>query len=298
MPGRFMSALLLLLPVWAAAGPITFNTALPVAAGQWLIREQYVQRHRDDESTVPNRDVHVGVLGNLLAYGFSGKLTLFAMVPGFLHKGLEATTPMGRVRRTDAGIGDTTVFARYTLVQHDFPGASFRVAPLAGFIAPTGSSDERDRFGRLPRPFQNGTGAWGGLAGTVATYQRLDWEVDADVTYRGTGTHEGFRAGPVTQIDGSFQYRLWPRKLAARGVPSFFYAVLETNLVHTGRDRMNGSSVADTGGTQWFITPGLQYVTEHYVLEIAVQLPLVQVMNGHALRDDYIFHVGFRTHFQ
>ncbi len=101
----------------------------------------------------------------------------------------------------------------------------------------------------------------------------------------------------MSQLDGSFQYRLWPRRLGA-GVPRFLYGVLETNLVHTDRDHLNGLGDANSGGTQWFVSPGLQFVTMNYVLEAAVQLPIMQDMNGHALRDRYIFHIGFRTHFQ
>jgi len=286
-----------LFPALVWAGPITFNTALPVAKGQVLIREQYIQRFRRDDTGVPNRNVHVDALGNVLAYGVNSKLTLFAVAPWFLGKTLEATTPMGRVHRSDAGIGDTKLFARYTLFQDNGLGTSFRIAPIAGIIAPTGSSDQADRFGRLPRPFQNGSGAWGGLGGVIATYQTLAWEVDADATYQSTGSHDGYQAGAVTQADVSFQYRLWPRQLG-RGVPAFFYGVLETNLIHTGRDQINRVNVANTGGTQWFISPGLQYVSVNYVLETAVQIPIAQDMNGSALRDDYIFHIGFRTHFQ
>lgn len=287
----------LLLPALAWAGPITFNTALPVAQGQLLIREQYIQRFRRDDTSVPNRNVHIDALGNVLAYGVDSKLTVFAVAPWFLDKTLQATTPMGRIRRSDAGIGDTRLFARYTVLQDDGLGRSFRIAPIAGVVVPTGSSDNVDRFGRLPRPFQNGSGAWGGLGGVIATYQTLAWEVDADATYQATGTHDGYHAGPVTRADASFQYRLWPRQLRG-GVPAFFYGVLETNLIHSGHDQMHGGDVANTGGTQWFISPGLQYVAVNYVLETAVQVPIVQDMNGHALRDDYIFHVGFRTHFQ
>ncbi len=294
---RLAGLMACLLPALAAAAPITFNTALPVAKGQWLLREQYIQRYRYDDTAGSGRNVHIGILGNVLAYGVTSKLSLFAVAPWYLDKTLNATTPMGRMQLTASGIGDTQLFARYTLFQHDAAGRSFRIAPLAGVIAPTGSSHTVDRFGRLPRPFQNGTGAWGGLAGVIATYQTLAWEFDADATYQASGTHDGYRAGAITQLDGSFQYRLWPRQLGP-GIPGFLYGVLETNIVHTGRDRMNGLDVPDSGGTQWFVSPGLQLVTMNYVLETAVQIPIAQDMNGHALHDRYIFHIGFRTHFQ
>jgi len=286
-----------LLPAVAWAAPITFNTALPVSTGQWLIREQYMQMQMDDATAVPDLNVHVDALVNVVAYGVNDRLALFAMAPWYLDKTLQVTTPMGRVDRSDAGIGDTQLFARYTFIQHDAPGRALRVAALAGVIAPTGSSDKADRYGLLPRSFQNGTGAWGGLGGVVATYQTLNWEADADATYQATGAHDGYRAGPVSEIDGSFQYRLWPRRLGS-GVPGFLYSVLETNLIRTGHDRMNGMDVADSGGTQWFVSPGLQFVTMNYVLETAVQLPIMQSMSDHALRDRYILHIGFRAHFQ
>ncbi|KZC16733.1 hypothetical protein RHOFW510R12_01730 [Rhodanobacter sp. FW510-R12] len=294
---RLAGLMACLLPALAAAGPITFNTALPVAKGQWLMREQYIQLYRSDDTAGPGLDVHAGVLGNVLAYGVTSRLTLFAMAPWYLNKTLNAATPMGRMRLTASGIGDTQLFARYTLFQLDAPGRSFRIAPLAGVIAPTGSSHTVDRFGPLPRPFQNGTGAWGGLAGVVATYQTLAWEFDAGATYQATGTHDGYQAGAVSQLDGSFQYRLWPSRLGA-GVPRFLYGVLETNLIRTDRDRTDGLDVPDSGGTQWFVSPGLQFVTMNYILETAVQIPIAQDMNGHALRDRYIFHIGFRAHFQ
>ncbi|MDE2154282.1 MAG: transporter [Xanthomonadaceae bacterium] len=285
-----------LLPALAAASSITFNTALPVAQGQWLLREQYIQRYRHDDVAGSGSNVHIGVLGNVLAYGATSKLTLFAVAPWYLDKTLDATAPMGRVQRTGSGIGDTGLFARYTVFEDDGAGTSLRVAPIVGVVAPTGNSHTADRFGRLPRPFRNGTGAWGGLAGVVTTYQTLAWEFDADATYQATGTHDGYRAGAVSQADGSIQYRLWPRRLGA-GVPGFLYGVLETNLVRTGHDRLNGLDAPDSGGTQWFVSPGLQFVTMNYVLEASVQLPVMQDMNGHALRDRYIFHIGFRTHF-
>lgn len=286
-----------LLPAMASAAPITFNTALPVSTGQWLIREQYMQLLMNDATTVPDLNVHADAFVNVVAYGVNDRLALFAMAPWYLDKTLRVTTPMGRVNRSDAGIGDTQLIARYTFLQHDAPGQTFRVAALAGVIAPTGSSNKADRYGPLPRPFQNGTGAWGGLGGVVATYQTLNWEADADATYQATGIHDGYRTGPVSEIDGSFQYRLWPRRLGS-GVPGFLYSVLETNLTRTGHDRMNGMDVAESGGTQWFVSPGLQFVTMNYVLETAVQLPIMQSMSDHALRDRYILHIGFRAHFQ
>lgn len=280
----------------ALAAPVTFNTALPVATEEWIWREKAVVRERTDDTEQPGREVNVNALANVLGYGINERLTLFGVLPYFERKELTLSTPAGPVRRQTDGIGDLTAFARYTAYQWDGAGKTFRVAPFAGIIAPTGDDKDGDDLGRLPRPLQAGTGAWGGLGGIVATYQTLEWQTDIQLAHSATGESGGFQAGEESRLDLSFQYRLLPRELGS-GVPGFLYAVLESNLVHAGRDEFNGSAVVDSGGTQWFLTPGLQYVTRRWILEAAVQLPVEQNMNGNALRDDYIVHAGFRINF-
>jgi len=289
-----LSLLLAAARAWAA--PVTFNTALPVAKGNWVWREQLVARGRDDDTAFPDREARVLALSSVLGYGLSERFTLFGVLPYFGEKELRLSTGDGRITRGTAGPGDATLLVRYTAFQWNGQGRTLRVAPLAGVIAPTGDDGDRDRLGRLPRPLQPGAGSWGGLAGVVATYQTLGWQVDGQLAYRRQGTNEGFRPSTESHLDLSFQYRLLPRELGG-GVPGFLYGVIESNLVHTDSDRLNGADLADTGGTQWFLTPGLQYVTRRWVLEAAVQLPVQQNMHAGALRDNYIAHVGFRVNF-
>ena len=92
--------------------------------------------------------------------------------------------------------------------------------------APTGTDDETDSLGRLPIPLQSGTGAWDGFAGFVATYQTLDFQIDAQLSAQRNGEANNFEAGDTTQADVSFQYRLLPNTLSA-DTKSFLYGVLE-----------------------------------------------------------------------
>ena len=94
----------------------------------------------------------------------------------------------------------------------------------------------------------------------------------------------------------SFQYRIWPRTLGS-GVPAFFYGVLENNLIYAGKNEVGGITNQNTGGTTWFLAPGIQYVTRRIVLEAIVQLPVVQDLNGTALENDYSVRGGFRVNF-
>lgn len=281
-------SLLILLCTPALAAPLTSNTALPVAKGEFVAREQILvrERERPDDATV-----EVNVLISVLGYGVTPDLAVFGVLP-LLDKTL--TPPTGPKRSTE-GQGDLTLFGRYTLWREDMPGRTARIAALGGVIAPTGDDDDRDNQGRLPRPFQNGTGAWGGLAGIVATWQTLDYQLDGQLVYRGFGSDEAYRPGDVYRFDISLQYRLWPKTLT-RGTPGFLYALIEANVIQLDRDVLSGARL-DTGGTQWFLTPGIQYVTKRWIVEGGVQLPVEQDRNGNAFADEYIARVGLRFNF-
>ena len=281
----------------AQAAPNTFNTALPVAQGQYLWREQLVLRERSDDGPL-DREVSVQALGSVLGYGVTSKFAVFGMVPYFFNKELDVTTPMGRVERDTAGFGDISLFGRYTLYKKDFTGSTFRVAPVFGLTAPTGDDNDRDRFGELPRPLQAGDGAWDVFGGAVVTYQTLQYQVDGQLLYRENGRHDGFARGDETRFDASLQYRIWPRSMkGVPGTPGFVYALLESNLIHRERDDVGSGTDANSGGTQWLLAPGLQYVSRGWIVEGTVQLPVAEDPRGDAIEDDYIVRVGFRRNF-
>lgn len=280
----------------AWAGPITFNTALPVAKGQAILRAQAVVVRATGDPSPMDRSLTAVSAPAVLAYGATARLALFAVVPFVVHKSLDVTTPMGRANRSATGIGDVSFFGRYTLVQVDEPGETFRVAPFAGFKAPTGQDDESDELGRLPRPLQPGSGSWDAFLGSTLTWQTLACELDADAGYRFNTKDDGFEFGDQAFADASFQYRIWPLELGP-GVPEFLYAVLESNLEWQAKDRVGGQADPDSGGWLWFIDLGIQFVTKRYIVEAVVQLPAVRELNGDALETDYQVRAGLRWNF-
>ena len=278
---------------WGA--PVTFNTALPVGGGEFVARGMVVVSQPGEDPGASDRDLSTKSLVTVLGYGVTHKLAVFGVLP-YVDKKLDLTEAGGRISRSASGVGDASVFARYTLVQHDQPGRTFRIAPFAGVKAPTGDDDNRDTFGRLPPSVQSGSGAWDVFGGIVATYQTFALQADGQVSYRVKNKANGFDPGDELRLDGSLQYRLWPRQLGG-GVPSFLYGVLETNLVHRDRNEMNGNEDANSGDTTVFLSPGLQYVTKRWIVEGAVQLPVVQNLRGTALENDYVVRAGVRFNF-
>jgi hypothetical protein len=285
-----------LAPGMVQAGAQTFNTALPVAEGNFVFREQFLYRGASDDPSLADRDLSVSGAISVLGYGVTSDLTLFGALP-YLDKELTLDGPGGqRLERGSHGIGDARLFARYTLFHDDAPGRTFRIAPFFGVETPTGDDHAADRFGRLPPPLQSGSGSWDPFGGLVLTYQTLDYELDAQLAYQANTEANGFAFGDVTRLDGAVQYRLWPRQLGG-GVPGFLYGVLESNLIHRDNNEFDGKGDANSGGTQLFLSPGLQYVTRRWVVEGIVQLPVVQDLNGTALEDDVIVRAGFRVNF-
>ena len=283
---------------WAAAAraaPESFNTALPVAEGEFVFREQFILDQSGDDPSGADRDRTAWVLVSVLGYGATSDLALFGVVP-YVDRSLDITQGSARRTRSASGLGDISLFGRYTVFRRDWPGRTLRVAPFAGLELPTGDDDETDSFGRLPASVQPGSGSWDPFGGLVLSYQTLDFEVDAQASYRANTKANDFEFGDVARLDGALQYRLWPRELGS-GVPGFLYGVLEANLIHRDKDQVSGTNDPDSGGLSLFILPGLQYVTKRWIVETGVQIPVVQDLNGSALEKDYIFRAGFRLNF-
>ena len=113
------------------AGPITFNSALPVAKGEFILRGQAILTRSSDDPSSMDRDLRVLAVPWVLAYGVKRDLALFGILP-YLDKTMDTTTSSGRVSRGDSGLGDSTFLARYTVLSVDRLGDTRRLAPLRG----------------------------------------------------------------------------------------------------------------------------------------------------------------------
>ncbi len=276
-----------------SAAPITFNTALPVAEGEGIFRVQARLISSTKDPGPMDRELTVGVFPFVLAYGVTENLALFGIVP-VLDKEIKIKA-MG-VTRSTAGMGDVTLLARFTAWKRDRPGKTVRIAPFIGVEAPTGDDAQKDSLGTLPQPLQLGSGSWDYTIGAVLTWQTLKRQIDASASYKINTEANDFEIGDEARLEVSWQQRVWPKTLGS-GVPAFIYAVLESNLIHNRPNRIGGAKDPDSGGTSWFLAPGIQYVTRRTVLEAAVQLPVIQDLNGNALENDFTGILSFRINF-
>ncbi len=279
-----------------SAAPQTFNTALPVARGEFVFREQLMSGEAADAESAAKRALTVHGAVSALGFGVTPRVAIFGVMP-YLDKSLELTLPGGRrVTRATRGLADTTVFARYTAFRDDAQGRTFRVAPFLGIELPTGADDARDAIGRLPASLQLGSGSRDVLGGVVVTYQTLDYQTDVQLSYKANSEANAFEAGDELRFDASLQYRLWPRELE-EGLPGFLYGVIETNFSDQGQSRIGGAEDSGSGRRLWQLSPGLQYVTRRWVVEGIVQVPVSQEVNGAGMEQESTLRVGFRFNF-
>ncbi|MBI2384661.1 MAG: transporter [Elusimicrobia bacterium] len=276
------------------AAPISFNTALPVHEGGLLFRGLGVWMNMHDDPSPMGREMDVAAVASVLVYGAGSKLALMGVFP-YMDKRL-AIKSTGVVRRA-SGLGDILTVGRYEIFARSGPGQTTRGAVLAGVKWPSGRNAETDALGVLPPSVQLGSGSYDPILGTVWTGQWLAFQVDTDVSYRRNTKADDFKFGDALEQNISVQYRLWPRVLEAEGLPSYLYGVLEANNIYSAKNEAGGVTDGDSGGYQLFLTPGLQWVAKRAVVEVAAQLPVVQSLNGTALRTDYRLLGGFRLWF-
>lgn len=296
---RWPLALLILavcgVPRVLVAAPVTFNTALPVSQGEALLRGQAKYLRATDDPGPLDRKLTVKAVPLVAAWGATSRWTLFAVVP-WLDKRLRTNSAQGRVSRAANGWGDLTAIARYTAYAQDAPGRTLRVAPFAGIEAPTGSDDERDGLGVLPRPLQPGSGSWNPLFGVVLTDQSLDREWGADASYQFNNEADGFGFGDEARLNVSYHARIGSAGPAG-GIPHFIYAGLEGNLIWQDKNRSGSTDDPDSGGTTLYLVPVLQYVTMRTVTGAAMQFPVLQNLNGDALEGGSIATLSLRVNF-
>lgn len=274
----------------ASYAQVTTNTALQIGKGQGVVRLQ----GRLQRATAPGQRLYVTAFPVVGAYGLTPNLTVFGILP-VVNKRLRVYTPGGSRIRGTRGVADVRAFARYTIYRRDGAGTMLRFAPFAGVEGPTGRSTQTDDLGRLPRPLQLGSSSVDPFGGLIFTWHQLNWQFDATASYERNTTADNFQFGDIARVDAVVKRRLLPTDLS--GATWFLFGNLETSLIHEGQHERAGGPVTDSGGTTWFVTPAVQYVTRRIVVDAAVQVPAVQDMNGDALEDDIIIILSTRFNF-
>jgi hypothetical protein len=277
--------------------PATFITALPVSQDQVVVRFTSFPELSMDDPTTLNRELGKVEFPTTLLYGATSTLAL-ALEPEQEFSFVSENTAAGRLSRSASGFADTLFFARYTLVDIDWPRNTLRLAPLAGAYLPTGYYNKSDFLGRLPSYMQSGSGSVDPFFGLTAAWYNPLYGFSWDATYRyNPPASSGFRLGDEARTDGSLEWRVWPWTLPATYVPNELWGELETNLIWDSRSQVGQASDLSTGGLTWVWWIGLQYPTIYWELGAEVGVPVVQNLYGHGRLGKTILFVIFYEYY-
>lgn len=186
------------------------------------------------------------------------------------------------------GFGDVELSGKWRFFRQVGPWFDRHAAIEVGLKLPTGDSGDLDP--QLPLPFAHrltpGSGSTDAFVDLV--YQqgqrRFVWGGDLLYRYRGEG-EDDYRFGDVLKLSFDVEYVAFPRAYTKPGNEVF--VLLEGAFVHRSDDAFGGRDVG-TGGNEFLLAPGIQYIaTERMLLSLSVELPVWSDLGVAALESDW-----------
>lgn len=174
-----------------------------------------------------------------------------------------------------SGMGDIGLFTKYRFWRHDTLGAQESAAVLLKVIADTG--DDKATPGL-------GTGSTDGILGLAYGYEGRKWYRWASLRYRINGENDaGLRRGDKILFDLVGGIR--PKPTGYLEADTVW--LLELNGEYGKRAELNGSELPDSGGTEWFLSPGIFWTKRNFAVKAGVQIPISSDLNGNQEETDY-----------
>lgn len=228
-----------------------------------------VLRERAEEERETEGELH-------LAYGLTGDWLVGGALP--FKDVIEDSS-------RSTGLGDMALFTKYRFWRHDIPGGQYSAALFGKASLPTGDENERPALG---------SGATSGVAGLAYGYEGRRWYHWAAVRYaRHDEDDDDFRQGDRVLVDLAGGYR--PYQSGYYEPDTIF--TLELNGEITDWAERNGRELADSGGTEVFLAPGIWWTYRNFALQTAVQIPVYGDLNGEQAATDYRAKLNLEWHY-
>ena len=184
-----------------------------------------------------------------------------------------------------SGLGDIVLRSRYRFLRLDSPGLQRSAAVLGQVKLATGDDGANPRLGSGSTDF---------VGGLLYGHESRRWYYNLAARYRLNGEGGGGLAkGDRQFLDIAGGVR--PVLTGYREPDAVFF--LELNWENSGRDDRNGAAVADTGGWELFLSPGLFATYRNVALRTGVQIPIAHGLEGSQPESDYRFKVEIKVAF-
>ncbi|MAN62605.1 MAG: hypothetical protein CMI60_11750 [Parvibaculum sp.] len=187
--------------------------------------------------------------------------------------------------RTANGLGDIVLDTKYQFWKRDLPGAQYKAAAFLQLELPTGDDDSTPRLG---------SGSTDVFTGIATGYESRRWYWFASGAYRvntkGAGGLEKGDKQFLNVVGGV-------RPILTEYKEPDTVLMLELNWERAGRDELNGSDLANTGGWQLFFSPVFWWTYQQTAVRGGVQIPIAESLNERQATPDYRARLELVYHF-
>ncbi len=167
-----------------------------------------------------------------------------------------------------SGLGDVNLFTKYRFWRNDTLGAQEAAAVSLTFNTNTADGGETPALG---------TGATDTILGLTYGYEGRKWYRWASIRYRNNGGNDGgLQRGEKVLFDLVGGIRFKPTGYLE---PDTVW-LLELNGEYGARAELNGAAVANTGGTEWFLSPGIFWTKRNFAIKAGIQIPIASDLQG------------------
>ena len=211
-----------------------------------------------------------------LTYGITGDWAAGIEVPYLRKKNNINTT---------SGSGDTKLFTKYRFWRKDSLGVQQSASVLLKVKLDNADTNSTPSLG---------SGSTDSILGLTYGYEGRKWYRWASVRHRRNGENSvGLRRGDKILLDLVGGIRVKPTGYTQ---PDTVWMV-ELNGEFGSRSELRGASLANTGGDEWFISPGVFWTKRNFAIKAGVQIPIASDLNGIQQKSDYRVKLVFEWHF-
>ncbi len=185
------------------------------------------------------------------------------------------------------GNGDVAIFTKYRFWRRDSLGLQESAAVFIKVLTDTAVEDKTPAINK---------GTTDTIVGMAYGYEGRKWYRWASARYRFNGASDvsGVRVdrGDMIRIDFVGGIRPTPTGYLE---PDTVW-LLELNGEYGQRAEVNGVALADTGGTAWFLSPGIFWTKRNFAIKAGVQIPIYHNLAGNQENSDYRAKLVFEWH--
>jgi len=185
---------------------------------------------------------------------------------------------------SSSGLSDIQLFTKYRFWREDSLGLQESAAVMLAVNAENGNENADPSLGN---------GATDVITGLTYGFEGIKWYRWTSARYVMPGENAvGFQLGNKWLVDFVGGWRPTPPVYTK---PDTVW-LLELNGEIADKAELNGNSLANSGGTEWFVSPGIFWTIRNFAIKSGIQIPIASDLNSIQDKSDYRFKASFEWH--